>query len=142
MAHATADHCDLLNKSSVPHLGATLLGAPATATTFGRSTALDEFIDNASDARALVVQLAIILAGYENASDREHWRTLNSRTGHYLTYLETLGYTLSDIEARACGRTPATVDDILTDTTDQGDTQEQEPQEIEQSQEIEQLKAA
>ena len=46
--------------------------------------------------------LAMTLAAYEDATSREDWRRPNPRTARYLTHLATLGYTLSEVEQRAC----------------------------------------
>lgn len=68
-----------------------------------RGAALDTAILEAGDARTPMLALALVLAAYEAATDREHWRTPNPGTTRYLRYLEAQGYELSDVEQRAAG---------------------------------------
>ena len=58
-------------------------------------------IDKATDHRATMVALTVILAAYETATDVTTWRNASNGTARYLTFLETCGYTLSDVE-RLC----------------------------------------
>ncbi len=83
------------------YLAATLLGV-ATGQ-YGRSSDLTAAIAKASDTRAQVLTLVLVLAGYDNYLSREDWRTVRQSPRRYLTYLASLGYSLSDVERRACG---------------------------------------
>ena len=60
-------------------------------------------LGDASDARALVVVLAVVLGAQEAATDVYSWRRVNPATQRYLTFLAAQGYTLADVERRACG---------------------------------------
>lgn len=72
----------------------------ATPADYGRSPALLKITDNANDKRALVIALGVVLAGHEADSGDGAWRRdgQQSATGHYLRFLQTLGYELSDVE--------------------------------------------
>lgn len=112
LAAALALHGDTIASTGGNHLAAQWLGINTT-TTFGCSPDLVTLINTATDARAQVIHLGIVLAAYENASNREDWRTVMGTTTRYLTHLETLDYQLSDVEQLACGRTPQAHDDDL-----------------------------
>jgi ParB family chromosome partitioning protein len=88
-------------------LAAELLGCTQAAG-YGRSTALSDLVEQASEARALVLALAQVLAGYEECTDRSDWRTVRPHTVRYLRFLEACGYTLAPVEQRACGQQPLT----------------------------------
>jgi ParB family chromosome partitioning protein len=109
LATALAVDTDLLADVGGNHLAADLLGVPAGA--YGRSAALAEHVAAASDARALLLALVQVLAAYEARTDRNDWRQLRPATGRYLTHLQDLGYTLADVEHRACGHEPAPTPD-------------------------------
>ena len=55
---------------------------------------------SATDARCLLVALIQVLAGYETSLHRGSWRENGetSRAGRYLRFLNTIGYSLSDVE--------------------------------------------
>lgn len=59
---------------------------------------------SASEPRALHIALIQVLAGYETYANRMWWREngKTSRAGRYLRFLESAGYTLSDVEKYAC----------------------------------------
>jgi ParB family chromosome partitioning protein len=61
----------------------------------------------ATDARALMLVLTIVLAAYEAATDREAWRTAKPATARYLRFLEANGYSLSEVELLACTKAEA-----------------------------------
>ena len=63
-------------------------------------------VDKATDARALLLTLVMVLAAYEGRTDRNDWRSLRASTGRYLTQLQDLGYALADVERRACALDP------------------------------------
>lgn len=60
-------------------------------------------LGEAGDARALVVVLAVVLGAQEAATDVHSWRRVNPATQRYLMFLAAQGYTLADVERRACG---------------------------------------
>ena len=86
-------------------LAAELLGCPST-TGYGRSPELADLIDQASEARAQVIALFQVLAGYEDDTTRDDWRHRRAGTARYLRFLEACGYGLADVERRACGDSP------------------------------------
>jgi len=104
IAAALARDADLLADVGGNHLAADLLGV-ATGT-YGRSVELATLVDKATDARALLLTLVMVLAAYEARTDRNDWRTLRASTGRYLGYLGSLGYVRADVERRACGEDP------------------------------------
>ncbi|MEI4272154.1 hypothetical protein TEK04_10505 [Klenkia sp. LSe6-5] len=103
-ATALAIDADLLSDVGGNHLAATLLDV--TPGSYGRSTALAELIGKAGDGRALLLTLVLVLAAYEARTDRNDWRQLRPSTGRYLLHLQALGYSLADVERRACGLNP------------------------------------
>jgi hypothetical protein len=52
----------------------------------------------ASEGRAQVIALGIILAAVESSVTREAWRTPQPVTKRYFRFLATIGYELSDVE--------------------------------------------
>ena len=83
--------------------------------TYGRSPALAALIAQASEARAQVLALAVVLAGYEDATHTGSWRKVDPATARYLQFLTTCGYGLADVERRACGQDPLPLTDTTTD---------------------------
>jgi ParB family chromosome partitioning protein len=75
-------------------------------TGYVRNSALAALIDRASEPRAQVLGLAVVLAGYKDATHTGSWRHVDPATRRYLTYLADCGYTLADVERRACGQDP------------------------------------
>ncbi len=106
---ALALHAETVARLGANHLAADLLGA-AEGTTYGRSGGIGALIDQASEARAQVLGLALVLAGYEDATHIGSWRRVDDGTRRYLTFLSACGYTLSDVERRACGATSTPTD--------------------------------
>ncbi len=106
LASTLATDPDPVTRIGGNHLAATLLGH-ATGQ-YGRSSDLTAAIAKASDTRAQVITLLLVLAGYEDSLSREDWRTVRESPRRYLTYLASLGYPLSDVERRACGEEPLT----------------------------------
>lgn len=86
-------------------LAAELLGC-TEAGSYGRSTALVHLVEQAGEARALVLTLAQVLAGYEACTDRSDWRSARPHTARYLRFLQSCGYTLAPVELRASGQHP------------------------------------
>jgi len=74
---------------------------------YGRSPALAALIAQATEARAQVLALAVVLAGYEDAAHTGSWRNVNPATRRYLGFLAACGYDLADVERRACGQDPS-----------------------------------
>lgn len=103
LAAALAHDSEIVTGIGGNHLAADLLGC-AERTEYGRSAALGALIEQASDARALVLTLAQVLAGYEERSDRSDWRNVRGHTTRYLQFLQTCGYALAPVEQRACGQ--------------------------------------
>jgi ParB family transcriptional regulator, chromosome partitioning protein len=67
-------------------------------------TALSDLVAAAPEARVLNLQFAILAAAHEHAMDTYTWRSHYAESAAWLLYLETLGYTLSEIEKRAIPR--------------------------------------
>jgi ParB family chromosome partitioning protein len=105
---ATALACDAETVTRVGghQLAADLLGC-APFTGYGRNPAVAGLVGEASDARAQVLTLALVLAGYEDATHTGSWRQVNQGTARYLTFLAACGYGPADVERRACGLDPA-----------------------------------
>jgi ParB family chromosome partitioning protein len=61
-------------------------------------------ITAASDTKARVIALGLVLAGYEDATHTGSWRRVDPGTARYLGFLTTCGYVLSDVERRATGQ--------------------------------------
>jgi ParB family transcriptional regulator, chromosome partitioning protein len=68
---------------------------------------LAELLDKATESRAQVITLAVILGAYEAGTTRQSWRSVSPATARYLEFLAANGYELSDVEKRACGHTVA-----------------------------------
>ncbi|WP_165640213.1 ParB/RepB/Spo0J family partition protein [Klenkia brasiliensis] len=109
LAASLAVDADLLADVGGNHLAADLLGIETGS--YGRSAELARLVAAAVDARALLLALVQVLAAYEARADRNDWRHLRPATGRYLTHLQALGYTLADVEHRACGHDPAPTTD-------------------------------
>jgi hypothetical protein len=68
----------------------------------------------------------MVLAAYEDHTDRNDWRTQRPPTRRYPTFLSEHGYALSDVERRACCHDPLpddttaphSHDDTANDNTD------------------------
>ena len=101
---ALAQNADTIARVGGNALAAYLLGCQAA--TYGRSHDLADLADKATEARAQVLTLALVLAGYEDDTYTGSWRSVNIGTRRYLTFLAACGYTLSDVERRACGEQP------------------------------------
>lgn len=106
LATALAHDGDRFTGVEGNQLAAELLGCQSRG--YGRSTSLVELVEQASDARALMLALAQVLAGYEQCTDRSDWRSPRAHTARYLRFLQSCGYTLAPVEQRACGPQPNT----------------------------------
>lgn len=75
-----------------------------------RRNEVTNLIAAASDSKALLLTLGLFLCAYEQVADRGSWRRppgdparFEDGTARYLSYLETIGYELAEIERRAMG---------------------------------------
>ena len=84
--------------------------------------------EKATDGRAQVIALGVILAALEASITREAWRNPQPADKRYLRFLASFGYQLSDVEQLVIGKPkttrktstkPATDGDPAEDTTDQ-----------------------
>lgn len=80
-------------EASVP-LAADLLG-------LGSREAIDKAAAEASDARALLITLIVVLAAHEDATGVHSWRSDSGTTRRYFGWLADNGYPLSEVEALA-----------------------------------------
>lgn len=106
LATALGTDPDTFTRISGNNLAADMLGCERRG--YGRSSDLLATIGKVSDARALVLTMVLILTGYEDSLDQNDWRTVRESSRRYLEELAELGYTLSDVERRACGENPLT----------------------------------
>lgn len=104
LAEAVAADADLLARIGGNQLAANILGCEKKG--FGRNTQMATLAAQASEQRAQVIVLAQVLAAYEDATIRDHWRHRAEHTTRYLLFLQTQGYALSNVERRACGLDP------------------------------------
>lgn len=104
IAQALANNPSTIAQMGGNHLAADLLGREASH--YGINPAISVLIDKATEQRAQVIALAIVLAGYEANTDTNSWRRVDTGTRRYLTFLAECGYALSDVERRACGEQP------------------------------------
>ena len=103
LAEFARAHWRLCNKIGQGHqLACQLLGleSPSHDTLFDAMT-------TASDGRAQVLALAIVLGAYEDHTSTETWRSPTPQDRDYLAKLVEWGYQLSDIEAGVLGETQA-----------------------------------
>ena len=124
VAAALAQNADTIARVGGNSLAADLLGCQAA--TYGRSHDLADLADKATEARAQVLTLALVLAGYEDDTHTGSWRSVNAGTRRYLTFLAACGYTLSDVERRACGEQPLPYTDQVTDEAEAHDLDQAE----------------
>jgi ParB family chromosome partitioning protein len=109
VAAALAHDAQLVSAIGGNDLAGELLGCAATS--YGRNTALAQLVEQASEARAQVLTLAQVLAGYEDRTHTGSWRHVDPSTRRYLTFLADCGYTLSNVKRRACGQDPLPTED-------------------------------
>ena len=93
-----------------------LLGVEPAQTGWGtRPHNLSRAVEQASEARAQMIALAVALAACEDAADVGSWRPNDPGTRRYLAFLHAHGYPLSEVEARTLaadkGNTGAERDD-------------------------------
>lgn len=90
-----------MNNYSGSHALATgILGLPEPEQhMYGETSAVLNAITGATDARAQVIALAIVLCAYESATDVQTWRKPTAQWAtRYFTLLKDLGYGLADVE--------------------------------------------
>lgn len=75
---------------------------------------LIEAIETATDARAQVVALAIVLGAYEEQTGVYSWRSVNRGTRRYFAALESWGYALSDVERLVLGEPVGSQDEEVS----------------------------
>ncbi len=74
-------------------LASVLLGCPKQAAGYGRgATGVLGLLEGASERRAEVVTLALVLAAYEDATGKHFWRHVDPATARYLQFLTDAGY--------------------------------------------------
>jgi ParB family chromosome partitioning protein len=93
-----------------------LTGEPDDTVQRRRGRTLTGLLDGASDNRALVVALGIVLAAYEDAWSTDTWRRPDTADTRYLMFLMANGYTPSDVERLVLGTPIATGDEPEEDT--------------------------
>jgi ParB family chromosome partitioning protein len=52
-----------------------------------------------------VITVVQVLGAYEDRTDRDDWHHHRAHTARYLNWLAANGYTLAEVEQRACGTT-------------------------------------
>lgn len=107
-----------------------LLGLGDKIPTYGQTgNALADLVDGATEARAQLLALGLILCAYEESTSRQTWRSVYDTIARYLHYLEANGYELAPVEKRAAGdpwqptpqpRTP-TDPSLVTETTSEAE---------------------
>jgi hypothetical protein len=78
-----------------------LLGLEAPTARWQRTPGSDALINtlsNASDVRAQVITLALVLSAFEATLGVHTWRNSNASAARYFTQIATWGYELSEIE--------------------------------------------
>jgi len=99
---ARADHELKQALDSGNKLAMRLLAVKAAETQTNR-LALTAYIGRASEARAQMISLALVLSAYEERTGKHSWRAKDPATSRYLLFLQDCGYVLADVERRACG---------------------------------------
>ncbi|MEJ5914252.1 hypothetical protein, partial [Pseudokineococcus sp. 1T1Z-3] len=89
-------------RESGHRLACDLLGADSSG--YGRRPVLLD--ERTTGPRAQVITLVLLLAAAEEATGKHSWRNVSADTARYLHWIEAQGYTLSDVERRACGQDP------------------------------------
>jgi ParB family chromosome partitioning protein len=88
-----------------------LLGLPRAENQWGpdRVTAVVELVGRASDSRALVIALGLVLGAYEGSTGVHVWRSPASHSdiARYFEVLARWGYQMSDIERSVVTGGPA-----------------------------------
>jgi len=83
-------------------LAGVLLRCPDSGSGYGRGAAgVLGLLEGASERRAEVVTLALVLAAYEDSTGKHSWRHVDPATARYLQFLTDAGYTPSAVERLA-----------------------------------------
>jgi ParB family chromosome partitioning protein len=82
-----------------PELAATLLGADATHA----RQSVTALADAATDARAQVIGVAVVLGAVENGTDPQTWRNPDETVKRYFAFLAANGYVCCEVEQIAAG---------------------------------------
>lgn len=95
------------------HLATELLGLTAGEGHAWRADieALTKTLDRASEARAQVITLGLMLASIEGRTDTHTWRRVDETVIAYFAFLAEQGYPLSEVEAIAVGQDPLPTQD-------------------------------
>jgi ParB family chromosome partitioning protein len=100
---ATALACDAYSVSRAAEqchdLALTLLGMDPAQGRTGIATTLE----SATDGRAQVISLALVLAAYERGTGVHTWRNVTEAGRRYFAFLVANGYTLCEVEQIAAG---------------------------------------
>lgn len=107
IAQALANNPSTIAQVGGNHLAAELLGCEPCH--YGINPGIPALIDKASEQRAQVITLALVLGAYEANTDTASWRRVDAGTRRYLQFLAECGYALSDVERRACGEQPLAI---------------------------------
>lgn len=97
---ARADHELSQAISGNNEMALTLLAVKATGNMAG-CKALAAQMARATDARAQLIALALVLSAYEARTGKHSYRKIDDATSRYLLFLQSIGYVLSDVETRA-----------------------------------------
>ncbi|MEV6967563.1 ParB/RepB/Spo0J family partition protein [Hamadaea sp. NPDC051192] len=97
---ARADHELSQALSGNNEMALNLLGIKTTSRIAG-CQALAAQMARASEGRAQLLTLALILSAYEARTTKQAYRHHHTATSRYLLFLQSLGYALSDVEKRA-----------------------------------------
>ena len=103
VAATLADHAEIVAQVGGNHLAADLLGCEAA--TCGRSAGIAALVGRPATPAPRSFTLALVLAGYEYATDVNSWRRVDPATRRYLRFLADCGYTLSTWSAAPAART-------------------------------------
>ena len=100
-----ADHPINTVLSTVNTLAYEVFGIPEAdrPTYANRTTPITDLVAGATPARATVITLGVLLSAYESVTSVQSYRNLSDSTARYLRFIESAGYTLSEVELRACG---------------------------------------
>ncbi len=83
------------------------VSVPLAADLLGLSSreAIEQAAAAATDARALLISLVVVLAAYEDATGVHTWRSDSGTSRRYFGWLADNGYPLSEVEALAGPKT-------------------------------------
>ncbi len=90
----------------LPSAGPRPVRLPRHARLRARQAQIAGLLDGATERRAEMVTLGMVLAAFEDNTGKHSWRNVDPSTAAYLRFLAEHGYGLSDVERLACGETP------------------------------------